>query len=185
MSLKHGLLGLLGYGAMSGSELIQVFGDSLGHFWSAVPSQIYRDLADMEGRGWLESSSVQQRAKPPARVYSLTASGRDEFGRWLDDFDFGKALGVRNAFLMRIFFGAAAEPGKTLGLIRDFRSGAARALEAVKASEAETARYAQASGDARARAYWLASASYGRHYLEAAVRWADEALPMLAGEEAR
>ena len=35
MSLKHGLLGLLNYGSMTGYELDKIFRDSLSFFWQA------------------------------------------------------------------------------------------------------------------------------------------------------
>lgn len=55
MSLKYGLLSLLNYGDMTGYELSKEFDDSLGFFWQAQISQIYRELNTMEKCGWLKS----------------------------------------------------------------------------------------------------------------------------------
>ena len=60
MSLKHGLLGLLNYGSMTGYELNKVFRDSLSFFWQAKTSQIYRELDAMERCGWLTSDSFSR-----------------------------------------------------------------------------------------------------------------------------
>lgn len=72
MSLKHGLLGLLNYGKMSGYELNKTFNDSLYFFWKIQISRIYRELNHMEKTGWLTSETVFQTDKPNKRLYSLT-----------------------------------------------------------------------------------------------------------------
>ena len=41
--LKHGILGLLNYGSMTGYEINKAFKDSLSYFWNAQTSQIYRE----------------------------------------------------------------------------------------------------------------------------------------------
>ena len=46
--LKHGILGLLNYGDMSGYEIREVFQDSLNYFWTAQTSQIYREIGVLE-----------------------------------------------------------------------------------------------------------------------------------------
>ena len=60
MSLKHGLLGLLNYGPMTGYELDKAFKASLSFFWQAKASQIYRELGTMEQNGWLTSKRIVQ-----------------------------------------------------------------------------------------------------------------------------
>ena len=49
--LKHGILGLLNYGDMTGYEIKTAFEDSLNHFWHAQTSQIYRELQLLEKNG--------------------------------------------------------------------------------------------------------------------------------------
>ncbi|MDR0221438.1 MAG: PadR family transcriptional regulator, partial [Lachnospiraceae bacterium] len=83
MSLKHGLLGLLSYGRMTGYELDKAFKDSLNFFWQAQTSQIYRELKAMEKAGWLTSEIVFQTSKPNKKLYAITDSGRLEFHRWI------------------------------------------------------------------------------------------------------
>ena len=75
MSLPNVLLSLLRE-PMSGSELTELFGSSIGHFWSADLSQIYRALDSLEQRGCVKSKSVPSPRGPARRVYSLTAPGR-------------------------------------------------------------------------------------------------------------
>ncbi|MDR2589569.1 MAG: PadR family transcriptional regulator, partial [Oscillospiraceae bacterium] len=85
MSLKHGLLGLLNYdGPMTGYDLDKEFKRSLGYFWYAKQQQIYRELDEMEIKGWLTSERVIQNEKPNKRVYSITEDGKTEFVDWLN-----------------------------------------------------------------------------------------------------
>ncbi len=76
MSLKHGLLGLLNYGSMTGYELGNAFKDSLGFFWQAHMSQVYRDLNSMEEDGWVKSEWIVQEERPNKRLYTITGAGR-------------------------------------------------------------------------------------------------------------
>ncbi len=46
--LKHGTLGLLNYGNMTGYEIREIFNKSLNFFWQAQSSQIYRELHTLE-----------------------------------------------------------------------------------------------------------------------------------------
>ena len=58
--LKHGILGLLNYGDMSGYEIREVFKDSLNYFWTAQTSQIYRELGVLEKNGWIVKQTIEQ-----------------------------------------------------------------------------------------------------------------------------
>ena len=49
--LKHGILGLLNYGDMTGYEIREIFNKSLNFFWQAQSSQIYRELRTLEKNG--------------------------------------------------------------------------------------------------------------------------------------
>lgn len=46
--LKHGILGLLNYGSMSGYDIMRTFKNSLDFFWTAQTSQIYRELQTLK-----------------------------------------------------------------------------------------------------------------------------------------
>ncbi len=55
MSLKHSLLALLSREAKTGYELSKDVGGSTGFFWTATHQQIYRDLAELERKGWVRA----------------------------------------------------------------------------------------------------------------------------------
>ena len=100
--LKHGILGLLNYGSMTGYEIMTVFRDSLSHFWQAQTSQIYRELQTLERNGWIKSSHIEQESRPDKNELSITDAGRAELIRWLKD-DSAKNP-ARSPMLMKTFF---------------------------------------------------------------------------------
>ena len=69
--LKHGILGLLNYGDMTGYEIMTVFRNSLNHFWHAQTSQIYRELQSLEKNGWVKASRVEQESRPDTNILSI------------------------------------------------------------------------------------------------------------------
>jgi len=105
MSLKHALLGILGYGPMTGYEVKQFFDSSVQHFWNAELSQIYPTLKALEENAWVERHVEVQENRPNRKVYTITDAGREEFGRWLRQPQVPADL--RDPFLIKVFFGAA------------------------------------------------------------------------------
>ena len=77
--LKHGILGLLNYGEMTGYEIMHVFRDSLSHFWTAQTSQIYRELQTLKNKGWVIDRCVPQTGKPDKKFFLLRKVGKKNF----------------------------------------------------------------------------------------------------------
>ncbi|MGL6120793.1 MAG: PadR family transcriptional regulator, partial [Fusobacteriaceae bacterium] len=117
MSLKHGLLGLLNYGEMTGYELDKIFKDSLNFFWQAQMSQIYKELTLMEKKGWLTSEIIIQTDKPNKKKYSITEAGKSEFKNWLISYDIKSELEVKSPFLMRLFFSGDLPKEKVIKML--------------------------------------------------------------------
>lgn len=82
MSLSHALLTSLLEKPASGYELSRRFDRSLGYFWHASHQQIYRELARMEGQGWISAKSIEQESRPTKNVYRILGAGRTELKRW-------------------------------------------------------------------------------------------------------
>ena len=99
--LKHGILGLLNYGDMTGYEIREAFESSLKFFWPAQTSQIYRELIVLEKNKWIEKHTVEQSGKPNKNICSITEEGREELLRWLRDPDVN--IDMRSPTLMKIF----------------------------------------------------------------------------------
>lgn len=83
MGLPHALLVSLSEQTGSGYELARRFDRSIGYFWAATHQQIYRTLRTMEQAGWVQATPVVQQGRPDKKVYSVTATGREELSRWI------------------------------------------------------------------------------------------------------
>ncbi len=104
MSLPHAILGLLTYSPMTGYDLKQIFDTSINHFWSAQQSQIYRELAALESKGFVEFHIEPQEGRPDRKVYSIIAAGEKELQDWLEGFPQVLTAPIREELLVRIFF---------------------------------------------------------------------------------
>lgn len=90
---------------MSGYELNGYFKQSVGFFWSADQSQIYRTLSDLEADEFVKSKVVPQTGKPDRREYRILPKGRKSFDAWLKEPVAPDVL--REPFLLKLFL---AEP---------------------------------------------------------------------------
>lgn len=85
MSLPHVLLGLLQEAPHTGYDLERSLREKLAPAWSAGFSQIYPALARLRRRGWVLLRVLGPRHGPRRLVYRVTASGRRELRRWLQE----------------------------------------------------------------------------------------------------
>lgn len=186
MSLKHGILGLLNYGAMTGYELDKVFKASLGFFWQAKTSQIYRELDGMEQNGWLTSQRVIQTEKPNKRIYTITDSGKSELAQWLllPEADIAHAMHVKSGFLMRVFFGGETSMDQSLDMLRAYRAQCVECRKQLAAAHGASAEYGVEVGDDVKTRFWALSILYGESYYDAGIHWADRAIAILEEEKA-
>ena len=182
MSLRHGLLGLLNYEPMTGYELNKEFNGSLGHFWQAKASQVYRELDAMEQNGWLSSQRVIQDEKPNKRVYSITEAGKAEFMDWLTNFDpFKPASGKGNAFLIRIFFGGELRPESTLELLHNAKEYIFKSAEQLQAVATEVNAMVEEDEEAYAKnaKYWKLTLLFGEIMHKANIEWVEQSINIL------
>ncbi len=105
MSLRHGLLGLLADRPGSGWDLLKRFESSLAFVWPATQSQLYTELGRMAEDGLVEVAAAGARNR---KEYAITASGREDLGRWLTESE--PERNRRNDALLRVFFLWAVEP---------------------------------------------------------------------------
>ena len=74
------LLGLLHDGPATGWDLLEEARRGLARFWNVTSSHVYRELKTLERRGLVRSGAPGPRDRRP---FSITASGRDAFARWI------------------------------------------------------------------------------------------------------
>ncbi|MCU4482061.1 PadR family transcriptional regulator [Acinetobacter ursingii] len=82
MSLSHVLLTSLLEKPSTGFELARRFDRSMGFFWNASHQQIYRELNNMLGKGWI-STIEEESEHSRKKTYQVEQLGRVELADWL------------------------------------------------------------------------------------------------------
>jgi len=106
MSLKMSILGLVSYKEMTGYDISRFFDGSLEYFFAAKRSQIYRELTDLEKKGFLSSRAEVQEGKPNKKLYKITEKGSKQLFNMLMEFDESNNFAQRIPLLTKIFFSA-------------------------------------------------------------------------------
>lgn len=85
MAVEYALLGLLSSEPRHGYDLAREFGQDtpLGEVVHLEHSMLYAHLKRLEGAGHIVATVEPQDARPPRRVFSLTAEGRAALDAWL------------------------------------------------------------------------------------------------------
>jgi DNA-binding PadR family transcriptional regulator len=81
--LREVILTVLANRPMTGYEIARSFDQVLSHFWHASHQQIYRELARMNGDGYVVFRAMAQSGKPDKKLYSLTKAGRTALKKWV------------------------------------------------------------------------------------------------------
>lgn len=175
MSLKHGLLGFLSEQEMSGYDLEKMFSSSVGYFWSAKISQVYRDLHAMENAGWVQSSDFIQTGRPNKKIFKITDAGKQELENWLISYDVKKDSEIRIGILMRMFFAARRPKEETISILEQHRKNCQNARDKLRNVNQELEEsYAQAE-----LLYSKITLSYGEKYYQMQVEWCNETIEKL------
>ncbi|MBR0206506.1 MAG: PadR family transcriptional regulator [Clostridia bacterium] len=171
--LKHGILGLLNYGDMTGYEIMTAFRHSLSHFWTAQTSQIYRELQALEKAGWVTSKLVAQKSRPDKKVLSITESGRSELKRWLQA---EQPTNVRMPFLMKTFFRGECSAEENIAFFRALAEDPAAFPNGSEGAYAAAEHYGALVGDADKTMFWRFTIEFGRMYEEMVKRWSKQCI---------
>ncbi|MGH2954626.1 MAG: PadR family transcriptional regulator [Solirubrobacterales bacterium] len=108
------ILGMLRHEPRTGYEIKQVVDKSTRFFWAASYGQIYPELRKLAKAGLVEGESKPTGGRKRT-VYKLTAAGRKELRRWLDEPP--EVFEMRDEGLLKLFFADAAEPGTAVEII--------------------------------------------------------------------
>lgn len=82
MSLSHVLLTSLLERPSTGIELAKRFDRSMGFFWNATHQQIYRELGQMQSKGWIVPISTND-TDSRKKTYCVEDAGQQELKNWL------------------------------------------------------------------------------------------------------
>ena len=178
--LKHGILGLLNYGSMTGYEINKVFNDSLSYFWNAQTSQIYRELQTIKKNGWATSEIVEQTGKPDKKVFTITDSGREELNRWL--IEDGDEFITRIPILMKTFFRGERSIDENIEYFSRLADIAVNFLTRLKAEPpGKVDAYSAGLKDPVKALYWKMTVEYGVMYAQMYCQWVEKCKTELEG----
>jgi len=176
MSLKHGLLGFLSEQEMSGYDLEKLFSSSIGFFWNAKISQIYRDLHAMESLGWVQSNDILQTDRPNKKIFRITDSGHKELENWLVNYNIKNDFEIRLGILMRMYFAAKIPKEKTIMLLKQFRMDCHKAIESLRNADEQLN---CCNAESMEMLYTKTTLSYGKKYYAMQVEWCTEIIDKL------
>ena len=85
LTVEYALLGFVYEQPTHGYAIYQQLSDPPGlwQVWRMKQSQLYALLTKLEDEGYLVTTLQPQAARPPRKIYSLTAVGRTTFEQWL------------------------------------------------------------------------------------------------------
>lgn len=178
MSLAHAILGLLNYEAMTGYDLKHRWFDrSLRYFWPADQAQIYRTLDKLVDQGWASFVVEPGGDRPNRKVYSLTASGRDELDRWLITPQ--PLPAVREPLMVQLFSAEHLTDNEVIHLLVDRRA----AHLTRQAEYAQVQQWLPEIATGRRLKLWLAVVGTGLAQETAAIAWLDGLIASFSGDE--
>ncbi len=118
LTIEHALLGFVYDRPSYGYEIYQQLTQptELWQVWRMKQSQLYALLAKLEEEGYLSATLQLQDARPPRKIYALTAAGRSSFEQWLTHpVTHGRQM--RLEFLAKLYFAYRQSPAVTLHLL--------------------------------------------------------------------
>ncbi len=179
--LKHGILGLLNYGNMSGYEIREVFKDSLNYFWMAQTSQIYRELGVLEKNRWIERRTVEQNGKPNKNICSITDEGRKELLRWLSEP--GADMDMHASTLMKTFFMGELPVSCSLNFFKELNKEYGTALDNLQQADHSIRLYQEMIPDKKKALFWQMTFDFGKRYMQMYLEWTEHCIHLLENME--
>lgn len=110
------MLGLLARTPASGYDLIRYMEEPVGFFWHARRSQIYPELARLEGGGLVTHTVVEQQDRPDKKVYQITQSGLDALRHWIAQP--ARPQPDRDEFMLKVYSIWLAAPQEAINFMR-------------------------------------------------------------------
>jgi DNA-binding PadR family transcriptional regulator len=180
MSLDHALLVSLLEKPSSGYELARRFDRSIGYFWHATHQQIYKVLARMEEAGWVAARVEAGESAPDRKLFSVSAGGRAELGRWLAEPS--DPEGVRDALMVKLRAAAFDDPSRLLPELEHHRATHANRLTAYRVIESRDFAGLQSTGPGvpdRQRALQYQVLKSGIRFEQGWLEWCEETMALL------
>ncbi len=181
--LKYALLGFLNYDSYSGYDLKQVMDVSTSNFWHAKQSQIYTTLKKLESDGFVISHIQPQESRPNRRVYQITEAGKTALAEWLAQ----PLMSIeprKEPLLLKFFFSAQVDPQTILTELRLQRNLHQAVLDKYQGPTKDVISQFTASTDRVDDAlFWEGARRFGELFEEMYIRWLDETIEMVEGQQ--
>lgn len=172
---RYAILGMLCLAPMSGYDIKNRIGSSVGYFWSESFGQIYPILRQLVSEGLATKTILAQQGKPERHVYKLTDAGLDALRSWLLE-PAERAADGRNELLLKLYFGHQVDYDDSIAHVMEYREYLTDRLELFYEIEEslnqDRVRKLQAE-------FHLFTLQYGLKSLSALVEWCDETITRL------
>lgn len=112
------ILGLLAPGtARTAYEVAQLAGELIAPiYWAPAMSAVYTELQRLETLGYVRHELEAETETRSRRVYGITSAGRAVLGDWIAS-DVAERTVVKNPTLLRVLFGAGADPAALVSAV--------------------------------------------------------------------
>lgn len=174
MSLSYSLLGFLNYAPMTGYDIKKLMNDSVGFFWIAQTSQVYRELKALETKGHIRSEVRSSEKGPDKRVYFITESGKSQLKTWLTEGHTDEIL--RNEFMIWLLFSSNISRKELIFHIQKKLKEYQKEQQMLQSVESRIQEYAKMFGKEEDVFYWKLVIKRGFYDIQAKLRWAEEIL---------
>lgn len=177
---RFAILGVLGFGALSGYDVKKLIERSIAHFWNESYGQIYPILNRLAAEGLAARRREKQRGKPDRYIYSLTDKGREELARWLAVP--ARQEPFRNELLLKLFLGAEGRVADSVTHIEHYQATQRAHLEMYVGIERRVRE--ELAGHPQLP-FTLVTLHYGQQRCRAMLAWCTESLRALKRLEGR
>lgn len=171
----YAVLGMLGFGPMSGYDIRKQTESSLGYFWSESYGQVYPALHALAAARLIRRRPGARTGGRERVVYQITELGRDALRRWRAMPP--RVAPMRSELLLKLFFGDRDSVGPEIAWVEQLLRDESRALAEFRKVKGELRR----QGDHPSLPFWLVTLSFGEHRSRAIVRWCRETVKALRG----
>jgi PadR family transcriptional regulator AphA len=178
---KHPILDFLNDRSYTCYELKKIFDSSVGHFWPADPSQIYRTLTHLTENGWAEMEKKPQEDRPDRKVYHVTEAGRKELLKWIA----GPPAMVesRIAPLIQVFFNSQLSHEEILAKFEGFAEAMRAVLNHYEQVPEQIVPLREVITSPREQFFWLLTLENGICHILANRAWATSVIERIKNSE--
>ncbi|MEP6851253.1 MAG: PadR family transcriptional regulator [bacterium] len=177
-TLGYAILGLLARRPRTGYELARAMQRPIGYMWTARHSQIYPELALLEGDGLVRHRVVDGPGPRDTKRYSLTPTGRAALRSWIDAPLAPESS--RSELMLRVWSLWLISPDRATAFIARVRSDRIDRLAAYQTEEEQFSAEGDPLADPASAAFaGFATLRWGTAQERALIDWCDWLLQQL------